>query len=107
MKPGESVASPRSMTCAPWGIARLLPASTILSPWTITTPFVTRVFDLPSNRRAAFSAIVGAGSTARAITAENAESAEKRRRRFFIGFEYEIEERKASFRAKAVRLTTG
>src|ERR1051326_7463250 len=85
MKPGESVASPRSITCAPCGMERLLPASTILSPWTMTTPFVMSAFDLPSKRRAALRAIVaGSAAETERITAKNAESAEIKRRKFFM-----------------------
>src|SRR6266487_2680053 len=62
MNPGDNVASPRSITCAPAGTGKLLPESTILSPCTMTTPFVMSAFDLPSNRRAAFSAMTGGAS---------------------------------------------
>src|SRR5437764_1930126 len=58
MNPGERVASPRSMTCAPCGMAMPLPASTILSPSTTTTALVISALPLPSNIRAAFRAIV-------------------------------------------------
>ena len=37
MKPGESVASPRSMTSAPAGMARSVPTARIFGPWTRTT----------------------------------------------------------------------
>src|SRR4051812_32678897 len=96
MNPGDSVASPRSTTWAPCGIARLLPASTILSPWTITTPFVTSAFDLPSNRRAALRTIVGAGSAATAIPAQNTETAEKRQTSFFMASDMKSGGRKQS-----------
>src|SRR5947207_15993036 len=95
MKPGESVASPKSMTCAPCGIVRLLPTSIILSPWTITTPFVTRAFALPSKRRAALRAIVaGSAPNEERISAENVNSAEKRRKKFFMASNMKFEERK-------------
>src|SRR5437763_3012946 len=95
MKPGESVASPSSMTCAPCGIGRLLPASTILSPWTMTTPFVTSAFDFPSKRRAALRAIVaGVGSAANEATAESTAAAEQRRRNFFMASDMKFEARK-------------
>src|SRR5436305_10404952 len=85
MNPGDRVASPRSMIWAPCGIGRLLPASTILSPSMMTTPFVTSAFDFPAKRRAALRAMV-AGSAAKAerITQENADSAETKRRKFFM-----------------------
>src|SRR5215472_8174594 len=63
MNPGDKVASPRSITRAPEGNGKLLPASTILSPCTMITPFCTSVFDLPSNNRAAFRAIVSSAAT--------------------------------------------
>ena len=62
MNPGDKVVSPRSITCASLGIGKLLPASTILLPCTITTPLLASVFDLPSNKRAALSAIIFSGS---------------------------------------------
>src|SRR6476661_2303270 len=51
----------------------------------MTTPFVTSAFDLPSKRRAALRATVaGSAAEAERITAENAESAEEKRRKFFM-----------------------
>src|SRR3954464_7498027 len=88
MNPGDNVASPRSMTWAPCGIGRLVPASTILSPWTMTTAFERSAFDLPSNMRAALRAIV-AGSAADAERT-TAESAEKRRRKFFMASDMKL-----------------
>ncbi len=64
MNPGESVASPRSITCAPLGIGRLLPASVMVLPWTMTTPFVTSAFALPSKSRAAFRTVTLFGASA-------------------------------------------
>jgi hypothetical protein len=58
MNPGSSVASPRSITWAPAGIAALAPAATILLSVTTTTPGATKVLALPSNRRAAFKTMV-------------------------------------------------
>src|SRR4051812_2637688 len=97
MNPGESVASPRSMTWAPCGIVRLLPASMILSPWTMTTPFVTSAFDLPSNRRAAFRARTGPElSAAKAKETDDRSTAQASRTRRDlasderIGWQYEM-----------------
>src|SRR5712692_8666217 len=58
MKPGSSVASPRSITSAPAGAAALVPATTIFPSVTTTTPGVTSALLFPSNSRAAFSTYV-------------------------------------------------
>src|SRR6266851_3905352 len=54
MKPGSSVASPRSTTRAPDGICALGPAAAILPFTTTTIPGVRSWSDFPSNMRAAF-----------------------------------------------------
>src|SRR4051812_7724632 len=92
MKPGERVASPSSMTCAPSGIGRLLPASVIVVPCTMTTALVRSAFDLPSNIRAALRAIVaGSAAETERTTEEKAASAEQRRRRFFMASNMKFE----------------
>ena len=59
MKPGESVASPRSMTSAPAGMDRSVPTATIFGPCTRTTPLAWSASALPSNSRAALTAMTG------------------------------------------------
>ena len=59
MKPGESVASPRSMTSAPAGMERSVPTARIFGPCTRTTPLAWSASALPSNSRAAFTAMTG------------------------------------------------
>src|ERR1700687_1008357 len=55
MKPGSSVASPRSTTRAPDGICALGPAAVIFPFATTTIPRVRSWSDFPSNMRAAFN----------------------------------------------------
>src|SRR5258706_4226961 len=55
MKPGRSVASPRSIVSAPAGMAVLAPMPAIFPSVTTSKPGVERVLLLPSNIRAAFS----------------------------------------------------
>src|SRR6185295_2310869 len=68
MKPGSSVASPRSMTRAPAGMGSPDPAAVIVPPVTTTTAFGTVESPRPSNMRAALrtttSAPAGAGDGA-------------------------------------------
>ena len=66
MMPGRSVASPRSITVAPAGTARPLPAALMVPPSMTTTPFATVVSRVPSNRRAAFRTVTVGGSCATA-----------------------------------------
>src|SRR5438477_4645000 len=72
MNPGVNVESPRSMTWAPPGTATFEPASMILSPWIITMAFGDRARDLPSNIRAALSAIVLSAASVEAIARKHA-----------------------------------
>src|SRR6185295_8031740 len=53
IRPGRSVASPRSITFAPAGMGSPGPAALILPPSTITTPLAAAVSLRPSNSRAA------------------------------------------------------
>src|SRR5579883_1268664 len=55
MKPGSSVASPKSITSAPAGVSALFPTDRILPSETTTTPGLTSVLLFPSKSRAAFS----------------------------------------------------
>src|SRR6516165_2860345 len=58
IKPGNSVASPRSTTSAPAGIVADAPTATIFPPLTTTKPGMTNISPLPSNNRAAFSTYI-------------------------------------------------
>ena len=62
MKPGRRVASPRSTTRAPAGMARLEPASRIFEPSTMMTAFAIVASDRPSNIRAAFKTVTAGGA---------------------------------------------
>src|SRR6266487_5743223 len=68
MKPGRSVASPRSMTRAPAGVAESEPTASMREPVTTTTAGEETVSPRPSNIRAAFRTTVS-GSAERAETA--------------------------------------
>src|SRR5271157_2932174 len=57
MKPGQRVASPRSITVEPSGTVSLGPTALMALPSMITIPSGTSASDLPSNRRAALSTI--------------------------------------------------
>src|ERR1700730_1285573 len=63
MKPGRSVASPRSMTRAPAGTAESEPTASMREPRTTTTAGEETVSPRPSNIRAAFKTTVS-GSAA-------------------------------------------
>lgn len=58
---GRSVASPRSITSAPAGIAAAWPTAAMRPPVTTTSPGVTNVSLLPSNMAAAFRTYVLSG----------------------------------------------
>src|SRR2546423_12680365 len=75
MKPGSSVASPRSMTCAPAGMATLTP--TMRLPATTTTALFTTASEVPSKRWAALRAMV-------LVWAEAVEARRKRARTSFF-----------------------
>src|SRR5260370_38903778 len=77
MKPGERVASPRSMICALSGMGTLLPATMMVLPSTTTTPLGRIAFDLPSKSRAALRPIVADGSAAKALV--KAQQAQRKR----------------------------
>src|SRR6186713_1939866 len=80
MKPGKSVASPRSITLAPAGTARPDPAARIFPPSTITTPSRAAVSPLPSKIRAALRTTTSAagGVSAEAAAAVRASTATMR-----------------------------
>src|ERR1043166_8989787 len=78
MKPGRSVTSPRSITSAPAGTATLMPA--ILLPVTTIVPLRMTSFEVPSNSRAAFRAIVFGCAVREAVRRRSARA----RNAFFI-----------------------
>src|SRR5271166_5871749 len=57
MKPGQTVASPRSITVVPSGVVGPTPTAVMVLPSTITVAFAINLSDLPSNSRAALSTI--------------------------------------------------
>src|SRR4029453_5660446 len=67
MNPGESVASPRSITSAPTGVCTVDPAEGNTEPETITTPGAFTSW--PSKMRAAFSTMVFSWAEAANATA--------------------------------------
>src|SRR5262245_41988072 len=77
MKPGRSVASPRSIVSAPAGIALDPPTATMRPSDTTTTPGETTVSPRPSKIRAAFKTIVLGGSAANAVRAHARRDARK------------------------------
>src|SRR6266849_6301754 len=79
MKPGSSVASPRSITSASAGTARFEPAAVMRLPLTTMTALRTSVSDEPSNKRAAFRTMGRC-----CALAENAQQATSARKNFFI-----------------------
>src|SRR5580692_1697753 len=94
MKPGRSVASPKSMMAAPGGSAALGPTPTILPSETTTIPGAVRVSLLPSNICAALSTYVlpagfvcCAGATAERVRASTQLTVTSRMN-FFIFFRF-------------------
>src|ERR1700686_1915586 len=96
MKPGRSVASPRSITSAPAGSGTPGPTAAMRPPRTTTIPGETTVSPRPSNRRAAFSTsargtiVFGGGGVAGSCAAlasgdARVKSATARRRSRFTG----------------------
>src|SRR5262245_48443 len=64
IRPGRSVAAPRSTTCAPEGIVTLLPTAVIRSPRTRMTAGASGAPPRPSMRRAARTATIGGAACA-------------------------------------------
>src|SRR5262245_61230883 len=88
MKPGRSVASPRSTTFAPGGTGRPLPTALIVAPSTTTTAFAVVESPLPSKSRAARRTVTsggGAGVWAPTAGAARQAATVSRRKRMVSG----------------------
>src|SRR5580693_5941343 len=83
MKPGRSVASPRSMTSELAGISALEPTPRILSPRTTTMPGETTRSEIPSDMRAA-------RSTMGRDWAQAKEAVRRRERKVFTRPSYDV-----------------
>jgi hypothetical protein len=93
MKPGRSVASPRSITSAPAGTERPAPTALIVDPSTITTAPATVPSPLPSKSRAALRTVrvggagVGLGACAWTVDAATKATAVSSSSRMLLGLQ--------------------